>query len=166
MTARNAISTLSTGSPASHRKVDSSTPLLEVLPLLLDTPGRELAVFSGEEYIGMITETSLLEALGSLIATRDDSSVLTMECDPRDYSASAIARAVEDVDAHLVDLLSRPSGDGLLSVTIRVRTLEPEHVARSLERYGYRVTEAGAHPSPAIDVLSERLAALQLYLNV
>ena len=141
MTAKDVISTHHDLLPM--RSVDQEMPLLEVLPHLLDAPGRLLGV-AGEDGapVGVIDEVSMLEGLGRLIAPRDDSSVLLVECAPHDYSASLLARAVEDVDAHLVDLISHPADRGMMHVTLRVRATDPTQAAMSLERYGYHVIEA------------------------
>ncbi|MBD5370677.1 MAG: hypothetical protein HDR80_05940 [Bacteroides sp.] len=166
MTAKDVLS-VAKNMPA-LRTVDASMPLLEVLPALLDAPGRLLGVADhGGEALGTIDEISLLEGLGRLIAERDDSSVLMVECAPQDYSASLLARAVEDADAHIVDLISHPAADGQLHVTLRVRTLNPTAAVHSLERYGFRVIETSAHEEDSdAALLSERLASLQALLSV
>lgn len=65
------------------------------------------------------------------------------------YSASAIARAVEDCNAHLLNLNvtadgAIPSGydAGEVVVDLRVDMRHAMGVIRSLERYGYRVLAA------------------------
>lgn len=164
MTAKDVISTHENLPPL--KSVDSEMPLLEVLPHLLDAPGRLLGVSHAGENLGVIDEVSLLEGFGRLIAPRDDSSVLLVECEPHDYSASIIARAVEDVDAHLVDLISHPAPDGMLHVTLRIRALDPSQAAMSLERYGYRVVESTQGSDIDTGILAERLASLQALINV
>lgn len=148
------------------RRVGPDMPLLEVLPRLLDAPGRVLAVGNDGDLAGTIDEISLLEGLGRLIAPRDDSSVLVVECAPHDYSASTIAHAVEDVDAHLVDLISHPSEDGRLHVTLRIRTIDPTRAAMNLERYGYRIIESPRAGDLDNAILAERLASLRALMNV
>ncbi|MDE5772887.1 MAG: hypothetical protein K2H86_00335 [Muribaculaceae bacterium] len=153
------------------RIVNATTPLIEALPLLLDTPDRIIGVGDGDKLLGVVTQSSMLQALGSLIVPRDDSSVITVTCPADRYAASTIAHAVEDAGAHLVDLFSGPDfTDGIypdnLRVTLRVRTLNPGHVMQSLERYGYQVVEAGQHTSPDAEIFAERLASLNALLNV
>lgn len=148
------------------KNVDSNMPLFEVLPHLLDAPERLLGVMEGENLVGFIDERSLLEGLGRLIAVRDDSSMLTIECDPEQYSASVISHAVEDNDVHLVDLLSQPSDNGKIKVNLRVRSLDSEGIARSLERYGYQVVESQGGSDEDVNVLAERLASLRILMNV
>ena len=169
MTARDVLSPLRlpSGETSGLPSVEARMPLVDVLPRLLDTSTRSLAVTEeGGDVIGVITESSLLEGLGRLIAPRDDSSVITLECRPEDYSASLIAHAVEDADIHLVDLWSAPAAGGMLAVTLRVRSLDPSVAVRSLERYGFTVRDASAHDMMLREVAGERLLALQTLLNV
>lgn len=147
--------------------VAADTPALNVLHPLLEAPGRRLAVVDqAGTPLGMIDAHSMLEALGRLIAQRDDSSIVTILCAAGDYSASHIAHAVEDADAHLVDMISCPAPDGQIRVLLRVRHTDPTAAVRSLERYGFLVEEAIGANSRSADLALERMAALISYLNV
>ena len=150
------------------RLIDADMPLLEVLPRLLDTPGREVGVRDGDVSLGVIDQGSMLEGLGKMLAARDDCSMVTVECRPEEYSASHLAHAVEDSDAHLVDLFTVPAEDGMLRVTMRIRSLDPTSAVHNLERYDYHVVEAygGAGDSRYEGVAFERLMSLQTLLNV
>lgn len=69
---------------------------------------------------------------------------LTIECSRSDYSASAIARSVEDADAHLLNLnvtSSVASSPSNVRADLRVSHRNAGSVARSLERYGFEVIE-------------------------
>ena len=167
MTAREAISPLKgieAGVPP--ERVEGGMHLLEVLPRLLDSPRRELAVVEEGKEEGTIDQTSMLEALGRLIAPRYDCSVIEIECAPGDYSASHIARAVEDSDVHLVDLLTTPGAQGRVHVTLRVRCEDPEGAVHCLERYGYEVRDVFTHGNVLPGLSMDRLLALQTLMNV
>ncbi|MCM1036702.1 MAG: hypothetical protein NC406_05185 [Bacteroides sp.] len=73
-----------------------------------------------------------------------DTSLLRVECSPAMYSASLIARAVEDCDARLLNLnvTGMSATEPLMSVLLRVSHRDPERVSRSLERYGFSVADA------------------------
>lgn len=150
------------------RMVEADMPLLEVLPRLLDTPMREIGVSDGEVSIGVIDQASMLEGIGKMIAARDDCSTIIVECRPEEYSASMLAHAVEDSDAHLVDLISTPQEDGNMQITLRVRHSDPSAAVRSLERYEFRVVDAHGNEDESRDsaIAAERLLALQTLLNV
>lgn len=176
MTIKDAISTRLTTDPPT-RIINAAVPIIEALPMLLDTPDRQLGIEDHGTMLGVVTEASMLDTLGRLIVPRDDSSVITAECPADHYSASAIAHAVEDADSHLVDLLTGPAQypdagmpadayNDRIRITLRVRTLQPEHVIQSLERYGYTVVDTGGRPSPEAELFAERLASLNTLLNV
>lgn len=73
----------------------------------------------------------------------DECCELTIAVSAADYSASTIARAVEDADAHLLNLnvtADTPSTPGLIIVDLRINHRVASAVARSLERHGLTVT--------------------------
>ncbi len=151
---------------AYSREVDGNMPLVDVLPLLLDSGDGRLGVKDGEDHIGIIDAQSMLQGLGSLISARDDSSVVTMRCAPGDYSASRIAMAVEDADAHLVDLWTSPAEGGMVEVNMRVRRDDPSTVIHSLERYGYEVIAAYGKSYRDAETTALRLLELNTLLGV
>lgn len=148
------------------KTVGADTDILSLVPSLLDTTERQLAVTEDDKILGVITEASLLEGLGGILAGRDDSILITLQTAPADYSASKIARAVEDADVHLVDLVTKPADDGMIKVTIRVRTDDPSSVVANLERYDIDVVEVSARSSRFEDAVMERLLSLNAILNV
>lgn len=99
----------------------------------------------------------------------DESSTLLVTCRRGDYSASRIARAVEDCDAHLLNLNVTSDSDRLdnrIVVELRVSHRNPLSVARSLERYGYEVADFD-ETTPADDsIIRARLDELLHYLQV
>lgn len=168
MKARDAVSLIKKVAdlPETAVSVDAGMHLLEVLPKLFESPSRELKVMDGANEIGVIDDSSILEALGRQIAPRYDCSVVEVECAPVDFSASALARAIEDTDAHLVDMLTVPAEEGHLSVTLRVRCEDPTAAVHSLERYGYCVKGVFGNENAVQTASLERLLALQTLINV
>lgn len=169
MTAKDIISIRKPGKTGhDFTEVDSEMPLLDVIPRLLDNKDRELSVIEDGESIGIIDQTSLLDGIGRMIAARDDCSVITLECAPENYSASVLAHAVEDSDAHLVDLFTAPGEKGQLMVTLRVRHSDPTAAVRSLERYDFHVLEARSAGDniQSVEIATERLLSLQALMNV
>lgn len=167
ISAKEAISPLKRGiKTKENAEVGSGMHLLEVLPRLLDTRSRELTVTEDGKVLGIIDESSMLEGLGRMIAARDDSSIITVFCSPADYSASRLAHAVEDTDAHLVDLLTTPASDGMIKVTLRVRSSDPTAAAASLERYGYNVEACYGDYSRSDLVSIDRLLELKAFIEV
>ncbi len=75
---------------------------------------------------------------------------------------------MEDADAHLINLnvTSAVTPEGEIIADLRVNRRNAAAVARSLERYGFRVIELRNNADDASDVLSERVGELLAYLNI
>ncbi len=93
-----------------------------------------------------------------LMPPLDDASELTVACVGRDYLGSALARAVEDCDAHLINMNVTDgfTDDGRMLVHIRVNRRNAAAVARSLQRYGYEVV-GGIDPADVADGRTDEL---------
>lgn len=98
----------------------------------------------------------------------EESSEISVACFRADYSASRIARAVEDVDAHLLNLnvTSVITDYGEVVVDLRINRTSAVSVARSLERYGYRVMDIRDSALSETDSLSQRVGELLLHINM
>lgn len=151
---------------ADNQYVDVELPVLEVFRRMMSVETKILAVVEEGNVVGYINAESMLEGLHNLVAPRDDSSTIEIECRKVDYSASKIAHAVEDADAHLLDMLSRNVGEDKMRVMLRVSHTNPTSVARSLERYDYSVVSAYGSQYNAMQLSYERLAELAMYLNI
>lgn len=97
-----------------------------------------------------------------------DSVELTIGCSPADFSASRIARAIEDCDAHLINLnvTSTRRADGNLAVLIRAGLRNPDSAIRALERYGYHVEAVHTPPAHDDNSLRERIDELFTHINL
>ncbi|MCM1028361.1 MAG: hypothetical protein NC342_04120 [Pseudoflavonifractor sp.] len=108
-----------------------------------------------------------------LFPLAEDSSELTVTCRRGDYSASAIARAVEDSDSHLINLnvtsdYDTVDGGDTIVVELRINRRDPWPAARSLERYGYEVTDTRTAMGDKLpdDLALDRLRSLIRRLEV
>lgn len=107
-----------------------------------------------------------------------DSSRLLVGCSREDYSASRIAHAVEDCDAHLLNLNITSFNSGYDADTyyadnskfpvvfdIRVSHRNADSIMRSLERYGYTVLDTEDAPGADNDTVRERIDLFFKYLE-
>ena len=98
--------------------------------------------------------------LWHLMPPRQEASVITVVCRPSEFSASSLARAVEDSDAHLLNLnvTGETRADGRMTIELRTSLRHADATARSLERYGYEVVSARSFPGGAFgDELDETM---------
>lgn len=84
-----------------------------------------------------------------------------------DYSASVMARAVEDADAPLLNLnvTGIDAGENRLTVALRIGHRSPLAAIRSLERYGFEVLDYDA-PQADDDMLRSRYDELMHILSI
>lgn len=110
-----------------------------------------------------------------------ESSRLLVGCRREDYSASRIAHAVEDCNAHLLNLNVTSAGqtagydsgdedfvDGKFPVVcdLRVSHRNADSISRSLERYGYTVIMSSDSEAPDDSTLRQRINELFHYLEI
>lgn len=77
----------------------------------------------------------------AMMPPQPEASRLLVACYPANFSASVLARAIEDTNAHLINMnvTSRRLDDGRLTIELRTNRRNPSAAVRSLERYGYEV---------------------------
>lgn len=153
-------------SALSEPSVEGDAPLSRVLSLMLDSPDGKVAVTRGGVPAGTLTPAQMLLACAEMMPQRPESSTLTVTCTPAEFLASSLARAVEDADAHLLDLYTLPAPGGLVKAVLRVSRLDPSPVARSLERYGFTVSAAEGEVNSDHDLALSRLEELRRYFDL
>lgn len=98
-----------------------------------------------------------------------EASRLIVACRADAFSASTLARAIEDSDAHLVNLnvTDHRLDDGRITIDLRTNRRNVSSAARSLERYGYEVISTqGQEDAPADDLFRRRAAELLHLINI
>ncbi len=151
------------------RPVKASTPMSLVLERMVSGDKTVPVVDDITElYLGAIDRDSALAAVSRLFPQLNEYTELTITCPPSQYSASAIAHAVEDADAHLLNLnvTAGTEPDSLTTVMLRVNHSRGESVARSLQRYGYETVEMTGDPGMFHTEMAERVNALLHYLEI
>lgn len=113
-----------------------------------------------------ITKRKVTLTTQETLIQRDDCSLVTILCNPADYSASILTHACEDAGAPVVDLLTQPADSRSIIVTLRLRCDDPSPAVHNLERYGYEVSQAEGNNYTDAMVSAERLLELQALLNV
>lgn len=98
----------------------------------------------------------------------DESSELSVACYRADFSASRISRAVEDADAHLLNLnvTSEILPSGEIVVDLRVSHRDAGAVSRSLERYGYSTLNIRSGRDLLSESVAERIDQLMAHIDI
>ncbi len=98
-----------------------------------------------------------------------EASRLIVACSPDDFSASVLARAIEDSDAHLINLnvTDRRLDDGRITVDLRTNRRNVHSAVRSLLRLCYEVfSTEGEEETLAPEVVRSRAAELLHIINI
>lgn len=109
-----------------------------------------------------------------------DWSRLLIGCRRQEYCASLIARAVEDCDAHILDLHVAtpgaitgdaaadivPDEDFPVQVVLKVSHRNSDGIGRSLERYGFTVLDRTSSESADQSRIIENYTNLMKYLEI
>ena len=115
--------------------------------------------------IGLATTPHSEERLFPQLA---ECSELSVACYRADFSASRISRAVEDADAHLLNLnvTAEVTAGGRVIVDLRVNHRDAGAVIRSLERYGYETVELRHGDNSMADSMADRIGELMAQIEV
>lgn len=116
----------------------SQAPSVKILPQLLQ--------------VDSSTPYTLQDEMQLLYPVSSDRAELLVAVAPDNYTASAIAHAVEDCNMHLINMNVTPvrTPMGHLVIALRVDGTNIDAVARSLQRYGFEVI-AGSDVAASID---------------
>lgn len=126
----------------------------------------------------ILSENTLFEAgkssrLWHLMPPRQEASVITVVCHPSDFSASTLARAVEDSNAHLLNMnvTGATRDDGRMTIELRTSLRHSDATIRSLARYGFETIDSQSFPAEERhddfdDTLRSRAAELMHILNL
>ena len=116
----------------------------------------------------IIAKDLTFSEINELFPPVEDESRYIIGCSRADYSASAIARAVEDCNAQVLNLnvTALPSEDYDLVIFLRVNHRSTEAITRSLERYGYSVLQAHSSSEQVNEQMLDRVNELLRYLEI
>lgn len=108
----------------------SSLHQLSILPV----------VSSDDEYLGVVTETALIQATASFLAVNDPGAVIILEMEKQQYAFGEISRLVETNDAYITQLNTHTNPTtGLLELTLKINKFEVSDIIATFQRYDYNI---------------------------
>ncbi|MEA3504576.1 MAG: CBS domain-containing protein [Bacteroidota bacterium] len=122
---------------------------------------------NGGEYVGVITQNSLLKALGSMISAKMPGAVIILEMNVNDFVLSQISQICESNDVRILNVLSLPQKNSTkMDVIIKLNTDDVNAVIRTFERYEYTIKAAFFKKNSNADELYDRYDYIMNYLNI
>ncbi len=147
--------------------VNESMHIYEVIKLASEMKLAIIPVVDKEEnFLGVITQESIINNFAKLSSIVESGSVLVLELNKNDYSLKEIARIVEETGATVLSSYISTVKDSMkIDVTIKVNTSDIKQIVSSFERHNYTV--AGSYQETEyFDDLKDRFNALMSYLNI
>ena len=95
---------------------------------------------SSDHYVGVITVSDLLVALGNFSGANEIGGIIVLELERSQFAISEISRIVESNDSHILHLNSTQNlQTGMLTVTLHTNKREIAAIVATFERYDYDV---------------------------
>jgi CBS domain-containing protein len=123
-------------------------------------------VSNENDYLGVISQSKLLNALSTLLGADKPGSILVIEISEKEFLASEIARIVESNNAQLINLFVSPTSSGNLHIIIKVNVEEIDAIVRSFERFNFPVVMVFSKNGVVDEVAHERWQELFYYINM
>jgi len=119
------------------------------------------------EYLGVITQSDLLQKFADLIAVHMPGGIIELELQETDYSLSEISRIIEDADAKVLSFyVSKTDPDDRLAITIKLNRSDIQPVLNAFDRYGYQVKTTYVGEGVNDVRARENYDSLMKYLNI
>ncbi|HTA63174.1 MAG TPA: CBS domain-containing protein [Bacteroidia bacterium] len=119
-----------------------------------------------ENYLGNITQKSVLDRLAGLSAVMEQGGIIELELNKNDYSLTQIAGIVESNDAKILSSYVTSLPDSTkIQVTLKINRDDLTRILQTFYRYNYEV-KASYHQAGYEDDLKTRFNEFIKYLDI
>lgn len=119
-----------------------------------------------ENYLGIITQESIITAFAQMSSITESGSVIVLELNKADYSLASVARIVEENNASVLSAYIATHTDSTkVEVTVKLNTSEIKEITSSFERHNFKVV-GSYQEAEYYDDLKDRFNSLMSYLNI
>lgn len=140
---------------------------LTALKLITEDNVTALPVLSAnKEYLGVVTETILLQTLATFLSIEIPGGVFVLEMPREKFSMGELCRLVETNDAFIMQVNTYTDHlSGMLVVTFKINKTEISDILATLQRYEYNIKYFFGEEHYE-NTLKENFENLMAYLNV
>lgn len=114
----------------------------EAMKLFSKIPQRFIPIADKDAtYAGLVLFEDVMTKVSNMLSADAEGVVIEMEVPAHQFRMSDVIRLIEQNDARVLNVASRltESGEGQ-QITMKLQTLEPFRLQRTLERYSYVIT--------------------------
>lgn len=147
--------------------VKISSNVLDALQKMTSNNVCTLPVVNEEnDYLGVITQKKLLDAIAKLLGSEKDGSIIVLEMLSQDFVVSEIARIIESNNTQIINLNSYTVEFDKINVAIKIDVEDLEPISRSFERFNFHIKAIFSKQAIVDDVAQKRLEELFYYINM
>ncbi len=122
---------------------------------------------SNEEYIGTITQNSLLKSISNILCVKEEGYIFVINLNILDFSATEICNLVEKNDGKILSLyIDDNKNSSQITVYLKIQIKDPEAVQQSFDRYEYNYKLLNKFDNEYDEMYKERLDNFLNYLNI
>lgn len=150
-----------------YASVHFNSHLFDVLRVFNESKRNVISVLAEDfEWLGIVTKTTILEALGNSLTAEQNGAVLLLEMASHQYSANELSRIVESESCQILGLwLNHLSESGRIRVSLKLNTENAERIVSGLQRHGYEVIAAFGDDDYKENV-EKRFESLMNYIDI
>lgn len=116
------------------------TPIEVAAKIMRDNMIGCLPVVDKDEFVGLITETEILDIFLEVMGIHEPSSRLELELPDRPGVFADITAIIKGFDINIVSVITIPHAEGENGIVImRIKTMNPEPVVKAIQKAGYRI---------------------------
>ena len=117
-------------------------------------------------FLGIITQKSVLEGLSKIMSIKEDGYHLKFKLNKNDFSATEISNIVEKNDAKVLSLYIDDTNTSEILIYLKIFTQDIEAVLQSFERYRYDFAILNKQQEDLSGLYQERFDNFLHYLNI
>ncbi len=122
---------------------------------------------NNNKFAGTITVHELTNYLAKLLAVKEQGSIIELEMDYIDYSATQICNIVENENLKILSLyVNSVEESARIKVTLKLNSNDISSVIDTFERYEYNISSTFLHNDKNEDIYNERYDILLNYINL
>jgi len=150
-----------------YASVHFNSHLFDVLRVFNESKRNVISVLAEDfEWLGIVTKTTILEALGNSLTAEQNGAVLLLEMASHQYSTNELSRIVESESCQILGLwLNHLSESGRIRVSLKLNTENAERIVSGLQRHGYEVIAAFGDDDYKENV-EKRFESLMKYIDI
>ncbi|ACF15053.1 putative signal transduction protein with CBS domains [Chloroherpeton thalassium ATCC 35110] len=125
-------------------------------------------VDNDEKFLGIIFKEDIVDELNEVFRVLEDGTVMEFEVPSEHFRMSEMIRIIEQNDARVLSIASRPSLDSPTGqiITAKLEAQEPFRLQQTLEKIGYPVIYSSANTFEFLDDMTYKAQALLRYLEI